>query len=106
MRRTHGILAIVSAVLGLGAAGADFGPPIERNRISAIDLAERIMARDSKLQVFDLRAPGAFEELHIPTARHAAIDDIALQQIPQDSTIVLYSEGAPLTDQAWALLRM
>jgi rhodanese-related sulfurtransferase len=117
MKRTHRALGIISVALGLGAAAADFRPSVavtelamevdtERDHISAIELAERIVSRDSKLQILDLRSQSEYEELHIPTARHATLNDIARQRLPRDSTIVLYSEGGAHSAQAWVLLRM
>jgi len=105
MKRAHWMLALISAALGLGAAAADFRPAVQGDHISAIELAERIKARDSKLQILDLRSRGEYEELHVPTARHVAIDDIARELIPGDSTIVLYSENGAHRVQARALLR-
>src|SRR5262245_19791729 len=117
MNRTHRVFGIISAVLGLGAPVADFRPSVlvseiaveveaKRDHISAIELAERIVARDSKVRIFDLRSQNEYERLHIPTARHAKVNDIARQRIPRDSTIVLYSEGGAHSAQAWVLLRM
>ena len=117
MIRAHRTLGIISAALGLGAAAADFRPSVrvtevameveaEKDHISAIELAERIVARDSQLQILDLRSQSEYEELHIPTARHATLKDIAREPIPRDSTIVLYSEGGAHSAQAWVLLRM
>jgi rhodanese-related sulfurtransferase len=117
MTRAHRTLGIISAALGLGSAAADFRPLVrvseiamevdaERDHISAIEVAERIAARDSKLRILDLRSQSEYEEFHIPTARHATLHDIAREAIPQDSTVVLYSEGGTHSAQAWVLLRV
>ena len=55
------------------------GPEIaaERDHISAPELAERIIAGDPALRVFDLRSAAEFEQMHIPTAQHAIDRDAA-----------------------------
>jgi rhodanese-related sulfurtransferase len=117
MINMHRLLGLSAAVLGLGAAAADLRPgaPItelveeieaERDHISAPDLAERIMARDPALQVFDLRSPVEYAEFHIPTAKHITLNDLARQKFSRDSAIVLYSEGGGHSAQAWVLMRM
>ena len=113
--RFHRMLAIAAAVLGLAAA-ADVAPRVgpddlakeiatERDHISAIDLAERIM-RGESLRVIDLRSPGEFAVLHVPGAVRMAIDDLAGASFPRSATLVLYSEGGAHAAQAWMLLRL
>jgi rhodanese-related sulfurtransferase len=117
MNRVHRLLAISAAALSLGAAAADFRPGVpiaklvdeieaERDHISAVELAERIMAREPELKVFDLRSPAEYEEFHIPTAQHVTLTDLARQQISRESAVVLYSEGGGHSAQAWVLMRM
>jgi rhodanese-related sulfurtransferase len=120
MSRIHRILGLTAAALGLGAAAADFRPSVdpvdvaeiageveaERDHISAIELAERIVGRDRNLRILDLRSRQEYDEFHIPSARHATLADIANEQIPRDSTVVLYSEGGAHSAQAWVLMRM
>lgn len=117
MMNMHRLLGISAAVLGLGAAAADFRPsaPVhelaeeieaERDHISAPELAERIMARDTALKVFDLRSAAEYAEFHIPTAEHITLNDLARRQFSRESTIVLYSEGGGHSAQAWVLMRL
>jgi rhodanese-related sulfurtransferase len=117
MNRAHGMLGIIAAMLGFGAAASDLRPPAsvseiarevdtERDHITAIELAERIAARDSKLEIFDLRSKSEYAELHVPTAKHATLNDIAHARFSPAATIVLYSEGGAHSAQAWVLLRM
>jgi rhodanese-related sulfurtransferase len=101
----HWVLALISAVLGLGASAVDFRPSVQHDHISAIELAERIVSRDTKLQIFDLRSRSEYEELHIPTAKYTTIDEVAREPIPRDSTIVLYSEGRAPSAQISEVLR-
>lgn len=111
------VLAIAAAMLGSAAAFVDLRPtadPIrlaaevdtERDHISALDLAERIMRGDAGLQVFDLRSAAEFDNVHIPTARQISIVELVKQALPLQATIVLYSEGGAHAAQAWVLLRM
>jgi rhodanese-related sulfurtransferase len=113
----HRGLAVVAATVGLAAAAADMTPAVdvpalaadieeERDHISAVDLADRIVRADPTLRVFDLRSPAEYEQYHVPSARHATIADLLSQRFPPDATIVLYSEGGAHAAQAWVLLRL
>jgi rhodanese-related sulfurtransferase len=117
MNRVHRMLGITAAALGLGAVAADFRPVLnvteiateieaERDHISALELADKIAARDPNLQIFDLRPRNEYEEFHIPSAKHATLTGIAHERLSRDSTVVLYSEGGAHSAQAWVLMRM
>jgi rhodanese-related sulfurtransferase len=115
--RVHAALLFTAAWAGLAAAGTGSGPraetsrlaeeiTAERDHISAPQLADRIMAGDAGLRVFDLRSIAEFEQMHIPTAQHASIESLLREPLPRDTTIVVYSEGGAHAAQAWVLLRL
>jgi rhodanese-related sulfurtransferase len=117
MTRVHSVMAVVAATLGLAAGASDVGPGVnpatlaaeiaaDTDHISAPELADMIMRNDTSLHVIDLRPASEFEALHIPTAVNASITDLLDRRWPGASTIVLYSEGATHSAQAWVLLRM
>jgi rhodanese-related sulfurtransferase len=117
MNRLHGALALTAATLAGGAAISDsafqahpaqLAVEIEsgRDHTSAIELADRIMRGDRDLMVFDLRSAGAFDEFHIPGARHTTLRELSMASFARSSTVVLYSEGGAHAAQAWVLLRL
>jgi rhodanese-related sulfurtransferase len=117
VNRLHRALATAAAVLAAGAAATELGSRVdpvqlaaeidaERDHISALELAERIMARDSTLRIYDLRSPEEYQQLHIPSAQLATLEQLAREDLPRVATIVLYSEGGAHAAQAWLLLRM
>jgi rhodanese-related sulfurtransferase len=117
MSRLHQGLAATAAMLALAAALIDARPAVgatdlaadieaERDHISAIDLAERIVRGDAALQVLDLRPAEEFERFHIPGASPITLDDLARTTFPRNATIVLYSEGGTHSAQGWMLLRL
>lgn len=116
MTRLHAVLVGTAAVLGLAAAAADAGSTnvralaadiaAERDHVSALDLAERIIRQDASLRVVDLRSRAEFDEFHIPTAEHATLDALVHTTFPAGASIVLYSEGGAHSAQAWMLLRL
>ena len=122
MREAYRPLAIVAAVLGLGAWAVDLKPSsnvtglasdigAERDHITAPELADRIMhglssGNDTTLHIFDLRTAAEFAQFHIPGARLATIEDLVRTPLPRDASIVLYSEGGAHAAQVWVLLRM
>jgi rhodanese-related sulfurtransferase len=117
MTRVHTALLLVAAWAGLAAAATGSGSlpetrrlaaeiAAERDHISAPQLATRIMTGDPALRVFDLRSAAEFEQMHIPTARQASIDTLLRDPLPQDATIVVYSEGGAHAAQAWVFLRL
>jgi sulfur-carrier protein adenylyltransferase/sulfurtransferase len=117
MNRLHRLLGMTAAALGLGALAADFRPVLnvaelateieaERHHISALELADRIVARDQNLQIFDLRPRADYEEFHIPGAKHTTLTAITHERISRNSSVVFYSEGGAHSAQAWVLIRM
>jgi rhodanese-related sulfurtransferase len=117
MNRLHSALAITAATLAGGAAISDsalqthpaqLAAEIEsgQDHTSAIELAERIMRGHRDLMVFDLRSAAAFNEFHIPGARHATLRDLSMASFAHSSMVVLYSEGGAHAAQAWVLLRL
>jgi len=115
MNRVHSALVVMAGILGLAAAGVDLRSEAgaarlasaiaaEGDYISAPDLGERI-ARGDTLRVLDLRSLGEYEQLHIASASHATIEDLARASFPPDATLVLYSDGGAAAAQAWMLLR-
>lgn len=117
MSRPHRVLAMIAAILGLGAAATGFHPganvtelaleiEAERDHISALQLAEKIIAREPGLRILDLRPEEQYREFHIPTAAHASLKELARLPVSGNGATVLYSEGGALSAQAWVLLRM
>jgi rhodanese-related sulfurtransferase len=113
--RLHFALGVVASVLGMAAPLARSSSAevevlakeiaSEQDHLSALELAERLMRGDA-LRVFDLRSEAEFNELHIPTAQLASIDSLMEQDLPRDTTLVLYSEGGTHAAQAWVLMRL
>jgi rhodanese-related sulfurtransferase len=117
MTRVHAALLCVAAWAGLAAAATGPGSSTaaarlveeiaaERDHISAPQLADRIIAGDPALRVFDLRSAAEYGQLHIPTAQQASLETLMREPLPPDATIVLYSEGGAHAAQAWVLLRL
>jgi len=115
--RERRILAVVAAVLGLGAAAADLRPSAdvrhlateieaEADHISALDLGTRIRSGEPDLRVLDLRSEAEFTAFHIPGARNVSLTKLAAERLPRQGTTVLYSEGGTHAAQAWVLLRV
>lgn len=104
MSRLHGALAIIAALAAAGAGAVDRGEP--QRFISAPELAGRIMRHEPDLQVFDLRPLAAFEQFHIPGARHEALNDLAGVALAPDASVVLYADDrATVSDALHALRR-
>ena len=72
--------------------------------MSAPDLAKRIISGETELRVFDLRSMSEFEAMHVPTAQHASIENLLRARLPENATIVVYSEGDTDAEQAWSAL--
>ncbi len=117
MTTVHRTLAGAAATLAMAAALVDARPAIdaatlaadietERDHISAPELAARIMRADPTLRIVDLRSRAEYDELHIPTASHATLDDLTQARFGRDETVVVYSEGSAHAAQAWVLLRL
>jgi rhodanese-related sulfurtransferase len=115
MTRIHDALIGAAVVLAAAAAAADTTPisagvaladiAHERDHITAVELAEQIIARHPP-RILDLRSDAEFRAFHIPTAEHASLESLAALNLPRTEPVVLYSEGAPHAAQAWVLLRM
>jgi rhodanese-related sulfurtransferase len=78
---------------------------LEEDHVTALELAQWIKDRRPGLRVLDLRSPEEFDEYHIPTAEHLALDSVASTPFRSTETLVLYSEGGPHAAQAWVFLR-
>ena len=106
------LLAILASVLGLGAVIID-PPPVERTVppdggaagfISAPELAERIVSRDSTLRVFDLRSRAEYDRFHVPGATHTTLRSLAREPLPSDATTVVYANRLAHATRGWATL--
>ena len=64
------------------------------------------MRGDPALRLFDVRPRAEYDALHIPTASHATLDELARARFPREATVVVYSEGSAHAAQAWVLLRL
>ena len=112
MKRLHVALALVAAVMAAAAGAADLASPAEPTSgsagaafIAAPDLAERIMSGDTRLQLFDLRPPAAYQQFHIPTARRAEPADLAGAPLSAGDEIVLYGDRRATLSDAVRVLR-
>jgi rhodanese-related sulfurtransferase len=101
MNRLPLFLGLTATMLGLGGALAAREPV----SISAVEVAERIMAREANLAVFDLRAREAFDDLHVPTARHATLGELTRAALPEPSAVVLYADDEARAGLARIVLR-
>jgi rhodanese-related sulfurtransferase/uncharacterized membrane protein YedE/YeeE len=98
-----GALAVVAALLAIGAGVVDRGPR-KLAFISAPELADRIMRADRDLRLFDLRPPAAFEQFHIPSARRATPDDLADVALAPQTDVVLYGDARATVSDALRVL--
>ena len=111
MTATHGAMAVMAAILagaativdGPGAVSAAGARAVPRF-ISAPELAERIVRRDSALQVFDLRAYAEYRRLHVPGASHTTLRRLAREPLPLDAAAVLYANTQTHATRASTLL--
>lgn len=115
----RGRLAVLGVILAGGALLAGEPQPqgrldvraaaaqidAEQDHVSAPQLARWIRDDRSGLMLFDLRPDSDFQALHIPGAEQATLAELARRNLPQNATIVLYSEGGTHAAQAWVLLR-
>ena len=112
MNRLHLALALGAAVMAAAAGAADLASPVEpRTRadradfIAAPDLADRIMNGDSRLRLFDVRAPTAYQQFHIPTAVLATPADLARTPLAAEADVVLYGDDRARLAEAIRVLR-
>lgn len=111
MSATRVALAVIAAVMAVGAAAADLVAPLDRPRgttgsfMTAPDLAVRIMNGDDRLRVLDLRAAAAYQAFHIPTAQLVAPADLETLSVESGSTLVLYGDDRRQLMEAVRALR-
>jgi rhodanese-related sulfurtransferase len=112
--RLHATLAIAAAFAAVAAGivdrrsvdrGGRAGGTPSIEFISAPDLAQRIMRGDRDLQVFDLRAPEAFAQFHVPGARHATTASLTTETLTPQSDVVLYGDARATIVEAVTVLR-
>ncbi len=77
--------------------------------VSAEDLAHKIIDKEPGIVVVDVRNEDDFNRYHIPGSWHVPlkklINNRQLQDMAQDNTIILVSNGNTLAAQAWLLLK-
>ncbi len=107
----HRWMALAAAVLALGAfatdaaLGGESGGEVSPSYISAPELAARIVDRDPRLRVFDLRSRAEFDRFHVPGARHATLRDLARGEVPGEATAVVYAQQTDRAIGGWTQLR-
>lgn len=81
----------------------------ESDHITAEDLAARIIDKDPDLLIVDLRPAEEYQRYHIPGAINIPLSRLFepefLEQLDEDRTTVLYSNGGAHSAQAWTLLK-
>ena len=77
----------------------------EDDHVTALELAEWIRARKSRLRVIDVRDSATFETYHIPGAERIPLSRLVSTSFAPDETIVLYSDGGAHAAQGWVFLR-
>jgi rhodanese-related sulfurtransferase len=114
MNRLHAALAMVAAFASAAAGVVDRGGVDRRARtertmtidyISAPDLGRRIMRGDRQLRVFDLRAPEAFAQFHVPGAGLATADSLAAEPLSPPIDVVVYADARSTIVEALHVLR-
>lgn len=97
----RGVLGVLALVLGLGALLAgdpevSDGPAVlpPEARIEPLELARSIMARDPAIVLLDLRSQEAFEDYHLPGARHAPLPPEDPGAVADRVVVVYGGEGA------------
>jgi rhodanese-related sulfurtransferase len=118
MTRGNAVLAAVAAALGAlagvlaltGNSAAALDRPlatlVEANRLSALDLAAWLRDRKPDLTILDVRPDSAaFEEFHLPRARHAPLAELRALARDPEMTIVVYGDGSDLAARTWVVLR-
>lgn len=91
----RGVLAALALALGAGAL-VEGNPSVDalsaEARIAPMELARRIMNRDRRLLVVDLRSASEYEDYHLPRARHAPLPELGALEVPPEAVVVLYGE--------------
>ena len=96
------------AEVGGGSIRTNFRAARAKDRISALDLSERIMKGDMGLLLVDLRNPEAYHRFHLRGAVNVPIDMLGTRTdavLPRYKTIVLYGGETAGAEQAWLKLR-
>ncbi len=115
----------LGALIALGLGGCGGGVPApsgqqlaqvaqsvarKDDRVSADDLARRIIAGTKDFVLIDVRPPEAFAKGHIEGARNLSVSELLmpdnLDALPRDREVILYSQGSELAAQAAVLLRL
>lgn len=114
------MLLMLGALLAISPAGlrktspgspAEIAAAItsESDHITAEDLAARIIDKDPDLMIVDLRPAEEYQRYHIPGAINIPLSRLFeaefLEQLDENKTTVLYSNGGAHSAQAWVLLK-
>jgi rhodanese-related sulfurtransferase len=111
--RAHQLLAATAAALGALAvaagdpypAGSDRVAAADASYVTAIDLARWIRDRKPGLRVIDVRPDSQFTAYHLPSAEHAAFDELARHDWLRGQRVVLYAESDARAASAARMLR-
>lgn len=100
-------LAGVALLLG-GAAAVARGPAppaaVGGEPTTALEVAAWLRAR-RPVEILDVRpADAAFNDFHLPRARHVPADQFRTSAIPTDRMVVVYAEGGDLAARASLVL--
>lgn len=81
----------------------------QAERLSAPDLADRLISGKTDHRVLDLRSAEAYAEYHVPGAESAPVSELGTEladyPLYRNETVVLYGDDAVGTAQAWLLLQ-
>jgi rhodanese-related sulfurtransferase len=111
--RAHQLLAAIAGALGVLAvaagdpypAGSDRAAARDARYVTAIDLARWIRDRKPGLRVIDVRSDSQFAGYHLPSAEHAALDELPRHEWLRGETVVLYAESDARAADAARMLR-
>jgi len=77
----------------------------QADRLSAPELADRLISGRTDHRILDLRSAEAYAEYHVPGAESAPVGELADYPLYRNETVVLYGDDAVGTAQAWLLLQ-
>ncbi len=77
----------------------------DNDKISATDLADKIVKGESDFRLIDLRKESEFNKYHIPLAENLRVTDFNDIDMPRNEKYYLISDNDILTGQAWSLLK-
>ena len=81
----------------------------QADRISATELADRLLSGRTDTRILDLRSAAAYAEYHIPGAESAPLAELGAgigdYPLYRNETVILYGDDAVATAQAWLLLQ-